>query len=93
LMTRYCDSLGALAASWHTELFLKIYSSTWIVWGRKIFWEEQKSPNYLFAWEIIPPRTLRVLLAVSIAFSAGYLCLQQRSAQGSLKPKAFPFLP
>ena len=25
LMTRYCDSLGALAASWHTELFLKIY--------------------------------------------------------------------
>jgi transposase len=26
LMTRYCDSLGALAASWHTELFLKSYS-------------------------------------------------------------------
>jgi len=23
LMTRYCDSLGALAASWHTKLFLK----------------------------------------------------------------------
>ena len=26
LMTRYGDSLGALAAYWHTELFLKSYS-------------------------------------------------------------------
>jgi hypothetical protein len=26
LMMHYCDSLSALAASWHTELFLKSYS-------------------------------------------------------------------
>src|SRR6266516_5915329 len=30
-----------------------------------ILWEEQKPPRYLFAWEIIPPRTLRVLLTVT----------------------------
>src|SRR5438270_4442605 len=27
-----------------------------------MLWEEQKPPRYRFAWEIIPPRTLRVLL-------------------------------
>jgi len=47
LMTRYCDSLGALAASWHTELFLKIYSMPLLNLGKEIMskWQVLVSPT------------------------------------------------